>query len=140
MMSRKTYSELCKLKTFEERVNYLRTSSSIGVDTFGFDRYLNQALYRSKEWKQLRSKIIMRDLGCDLGVKGYDILGRPIIHHINPITKEDVLNRSSALFDPENLITTTHRTHNLIHYGYEQQNLFTTIDRTPNDTSPWRLK
>lgn len=134
----KRYSELKNLKTFEERFEYLKLGSGVGEDTFGFDRYLNQNLYRSKEWKDLRNKIILRDCGCDLGAEGYDIPSNAIIHHLNPITVEDVKNNNPCLFDPENLITTTLRTHNAIHYGTDDSFAKPLQERSMNDTCPWR--
>lgn len=134
----KSYSELIQFNTFEERLNYLRVGGIIGIDTFGFDRYLNQAFYHSPEWLRTRRQVILRDNGCDLGAPGHNIMERPIIHHINPITKDDVLNRSPIVFDLNNLITTTHNTHNAIHYlGAESTNKEPVI-RAPNDTCPWR--
>lgn len=138
IMKVKTYSELIALPTFEERFKYLQLSGSVGADTFGFDRYLNQIFYKSKEWKRLRNQIIIRDNGCDLAVIGYDIYEHIIIHHMNPITKDDVLNRSDILMNPEYLICTTHLTHNAIHYGNDEQLLRDPIVRTPNDTCPWK--
>lgn len=137
-MKVRTYSELITLPTFEERFEYLQLSGSIGADTFGFDRYLNQIFYKSKEWKRLRNQIIIRDNGCDLAVDGYDIYERVIIHHMNPITKDDILNRSDILMNPEYLICTTHSTHNAIHYGNEELLPRAPIVRTPNDTCPWK--
>lgn len=137
-MSIKTYSELSQLKTFLERFNYLKIGGSIGIETFGFDRYLNQALYRSLQWKQIRNEVIIRDGACDLGVPGREIPGRIIIHHMNPITEEDILNRNPIIFDPEFLICTTIDTHNAIHYGDEDILLSEPIERKPNDTCPWR--
>lgn len=138
VMKVRTYSELITLPTFEERFKYLQLSGSVGADTFGFDRYLNQIFYKSKEWKNLRNQIIIRDNGCDLAVEGYDIYERVIIHHMNPITKDDVLNRSDILMNPEYLICTTHSTHNAIHYGNEEPLPRAPIVRTPNDTCPWK--
>ena len=114
-MSIKTYSELITLPTFEERFEYLRLYGTVGVETFGYDRYLNQILYNSPEWKCFRRDIIVRDNGCDLACEGYDIHGRILIHHINPISVEDIIKRNSMVFDPENVIATTHDTHNTIH-------------------------
>lgn len=135
----KSYSELITIQTFEERLEYLRIFSKIGIDTFGFDRYLNQNLYRSKEWKDIRQKVILRDKGCDLGLDGYEIFEKPIIHHINPITVEDLTNGNFKVFDMNNLITTCHWTHNAIHYG-TNNGLETRkpIERSMNDTCPWR--
>lgn len=135
----KTYTELSKLKTFEERFNYLRLDGSVGKDTFGFDRIFNQKFYRSPEWKEIRDFVITRDNGCDLGVEGHEIYGnRIIIHHINPICLEDIERKSSLLLNPDNLITTIHRTHNAIHYGDETVLVTAPIERTVNDTCPWK--
>lgn len=136
----KTYSELIKLKTFKERYEYLKLGGIVGEETFGFDRYLNQEFYRSKEWKSLRNYIITRDNGYDLGVEGRDILsGKILIHHMNPITKEDILNKSDLLLNPEYLICTTKNTHDAIHYGDESLLIEDTpIVRYKNDTCPWR--
>lgn len=137
-MSIKTYSELSKLKTFGERYQYLRLRGTVGADTFGFDRFLNQAFYRSKEWKSIRDFVIARDNGCDLGVEGYEIYGKIYIHHINPITQQDIQRRSEFLLNPEYLIATTHATHNAIHYGDETLLVQIPLERTPNDTCPWK--
>lgn len=134
----RTYSELISLPTFKERFKYLQLSGSVGVDIFGYDRYLNQLFYRSREWRQLRDELIVRDNGCDLAMDGYDIYGRIIIHHINPITKDDILNRTEYLMNPEFLICTTHNTHNAIHYGDESLLITEPIERTKNDTCPWK--
>lgn len=135
----KSYTELSRLQTFEERFEYLRLYGRVGKDTFGFDRIFNQMFYRSNEWKQVRNYVITRDNGCDLGVEGYEIYGqRIIIHHINPIALEDIENHSDILLDPENLITTIHSTHNAIHYGDENLIVREPIERTRNDTCPWK--
>ena len=135
----KTYSELCKLQTFKERFEYLQLNDGrVGEDTFGFERYLNQQFYRSREWKRLRDELIIRDNGCDLGVDGYNIYGRVIIHHMNPITKDDILNQTDYLMNPEFLICTTHNTHNAIHYGDESLLILDPIERSKNDTCPWK--
>lgn len=135
----KTYSELMKLKTFEERFEYLKLEGTVGEDTFGYDRYLNQIFYSTKEWKQLRNQIIIRDNGCDLGVPGHEIRGRKIIiHHLNPLTKDDILSRSEYLTNPEYLITTIHPTHNAIHYGDDRLIHKDPVERSKNDTCPWR--
>lgn len=133
----KSYSELIKLQTFEERYNYLRLEGTIGEDTFGSRRYLNQAFYRSKEWKQIRDQIIVRDNGMDLGIRdvGCTML---YIHHINPITIYDIEIHSSKLMDPENLIAVTKRTHDAIHYGSNLNILDFTLSRTQYDTCPWK--
>ena len=134
----KRYSELKQLKTFEERFEYLRLNGRVGRDTFGFDRVFNQMFYRSTEWKRLRDYVIARDNGCDLGIEGREIYTRPIIHHMNPITLDDIRENTEFLMNPEYLITTIHSTHNAIHYG--DQNLLTKdpITRTKNDTCPWK--
>lgn len=134
----RTYSELSKLKTYEERFQYLRLDGKVGQETFGFDRYLNQAFYRLQKWKEVRNKVIVRDNGCDLGIEGYEIYGRVIIHHMNPVTIEDILRESEFLFDPEFLISTTHSTHNAIHYGDESLLITAPVERKANDTCPWK--
>ena len=134
----RTYSELVSLPTFKERYEYLRLNGSVGLDTFGFDRYLNQEFYRSKEWKSIRDQVIIRDNGCDLGVDGYEIYGRIVIHHMNPILQTDILDRTHLLLDPEYLICTTHATHNAIHYGDEGLLPREPVERTRNDTCPWK--
>lgn len=135
----RTYSELIRLPTFEERYNYLKLDSEIGIETFGFERYLNQRFYRSKEWKALRDEIIVRDHGCDLGIVGYEIYDKIYIHHINPITADDIRNNTEYLMNPEFLISTTHDTHNAIHYGNSDLlNVNVLVERTKNDTCPWR--
>ena len=137
-MSIRTYSELITIPTFEERFEYLQLKGSVGKDTFGYDRYLNQVLYRSPEWKRLRNQIIIRDGGCDLACDGYDIYDKVLIHHLNPITVEDVLARSRKVFDPDNLVCVSHSTHNAIHYGDMDLLVTGPIIRTKNDTCPWR--
>ena len=139
MTSIRTYSELITLPTFEERFAYLKLDGIVGVDTFGFDRIFNQRFYRSKEWKRVRDSIIVRDNGCDLGIEGHDIRGqRIIIHHMNPISLNDITKATDYLMNPEYLITTIHNTHNAIHYG--DSNLLTTapIERSRFDTCPWK--
>lgn len=135
----KSYSELSQLETFEERFNYLKLGGVVGRDTFGFDRIFNQKFYRSEEWKQARDFVIVRDNGCDLGIEGHEIFGnRIIIHHMNPISIDDIRHSTRNLLDPEYLITTIHRTHNAIHYGDENQLIKAPIERVRNDTCPWR--
>ena len=134
----KSYHEMVKLKTFKERYEYLKLSGRIGNVTFGCDRYLNQVFYNSKEWKNFRNQIIIRDNGCDLGIDGRIITGKLLIHHINPITKKDILNRSDLLFDEDNVICVSHMTHEAIHYGDSSLLLEDYIPRRPNDTIPWR--
>ena len=134
----RTYSELITIPTFEERFEYLKLNGSVGLETFGHDRYLNQILYNSPEWRRFRPEIIVRDNGCDLACEGYEIFGKILIHHINPITAQDILNRNPKVFDPENVITTVHNTHNAIHYGDENLLITAPIERSRNDTCPWR--
>ena len=134
----KTYSEMIQLPTFLDRFRYLRIGGAVGAETFGYDRYLNQMLYRTPEWKRFRRDIIIRDNGCDLGHSDYEIVGNILVHHINPITVEDVLNRSYKIFDPENVISTSLNTHNAVHYGDESLLITEPIIRTKNDTCPWR--
>lgn len=137
-MRMRTYHELVKLKTFKERFNYLKLNGMVGSDTFGFDRYLNQVLYTSPEWKHVRDIVILRDDGMDLGCQGYPIWGKIIIHHMNPIRVEDIEQRNPIIFDPDLLICTSHNTHNAIHYGDENLLPQEFVERTPNDTCPWR--
>lgn len=134
----KTYSELITLPTFEERFEYLRLNGAVGRETFGHDRYLNQTLYRSPEWKRFRREIIIRDNGCDLACEGYEIYEKVLIHHINPITVEDILERNPMVFDSENVVCTVLNTHNAIHYGDESLIIKTPIKRSRNDTCPWK--
>lgn len=135
----RTYSELIQLQTFEERFEYLRLDGAVGEETFGFDRYLNQQFYQNDpEWKKVRRFVIMRDLGCDLGIEDREISGRVIVHHMNPITIEDLINRTDFLLDPEYLICTLDSTHNAIHYGDENLLMKGPVQRTKNDTCPWR--
>ena len=137
-MTIRTYLQLMQLQTFEERYDYLKLGGVVGEDTFGFNRYLNQNFYRSREWKRVRDEVIMRDNGCDLGIDGYEIRGKILIHHMNPITSEDIHRVSDYLLNPEYLICVTHRTHNAIHYGDESLLITEPIARTKNDTCPWR--
>ena len=139
MSNYKTYSELINIPTYIERYRYLRLGGKAGEITFGNERYLNQVLYRSPEWKQFRRDIIIRDNGYDLGVEGYTIFGKIIVHHIIPITIDDVYERSRMVFDEENVICVSARTHNAIHYGDERLLLIDElVERKPNDTIPWR--
>lgn len=137
-MTIRTYSELVRLGTFRERYEYLRLDGQVGQETFGFDRYLNQMFYKTKEWLSVRDMVITRDNGCDLGMAGHDIFGRILIHHMNPITKQDILERSDLLLNPKYLICVMDSTHNAIHYGNEEQLIATPIERARNDTCPWR--
>ncbi len=134
----RTYSELSTIHSFEDRYRYLRLNASVGAETFGFDRIFNQQFYRSREWKAIRDHVIVRDNGCDLGVEGYEIHGRIYIHHMNPIMLKDIETTSEFLLDPEYLITTTHGTHNAIHYGDEDLLVLPPVERSKNDTCPWR--
>ena len=134
----RTYSELITLPTFEDRYSYLQLNGAVGKDTFGFDRYINQQFYRSKEWQRIRDEVIIRDNACDLGMEGYEIHGRIYVHHMNPIMVRDIQYNSDYLMNQEFLICTTHRTHNAIHYGDESLLARAPIERTKNDTCPWR--
>ena len=138
-MSIKTYSELITLPTFEERYRYLRLEGDVGKETFGWDRYLNQVFYSSIEWKKFRRDIIVRDMGCDLGIEDREIGGLIYLHHIEPITVDDIVQRRACLLDPENVICTSFGTHNAIHYGDESLLTLSPIERTRNDTCPWKL-
>lgn len=137
-MSIRTYSELITFSTFEERFKYLQLNGEVGGETFGFDRWLNQVFYRSHQWKRLRDEIIIRDNGCDLGVEGFEINRRIIIHHMNPISINDIEKETDLLLNPEFLICTSHNTHNAIHYGDEKLLVTAPIERSKNDTCPWR--
>ena len=134
----RTYSELITIPTFLARYEYLKLDGQVGKETFGFDRYLNQQFYHSDEWRSIRDFIITRDLGCDLGLEGYEIHGRIYIHHMNPITVKDIRDYTDYLIDPEYLICTTHNTHNAIHYGDSSLLIAEPVERTPFDTCPWR--
>ena len=134
----KNYTELSRLSSFEERYHYLQLKGSIGKETFGFDRFINQNFYRSREWKLVRDFVIVRDNGCDLGIDGREIRSKILIHHMNPIFENDIINRSDFLLNPEYLITTFLLTHNAIHFGDETLLITNTIDRCKNDTCPWR--
>lgn len=133
----RSYTELVRLKTFEDRFRYLSLHGKVGWSTFGFDRYLNQRFYTSPEWRQLRPHVIARDLGCDLGIDGYEIHSRLYIHHMNPLTEAEIVDGDPRLLDPEFLITTTHQTHNAIHYGDETKLAKPFVDRKPGDTRLW---
>lgn len=134
----RTYTELSELDSFEDRFEYLKLSGSIGKETFGYDRYLNQRFYNSVEWKRIRDKVILRDLGCDLACKDREIYGKILIHHMNPLLPKDIIHLSEYVMNPEYLITTTHETHNAIHYGYISILTTRPVERTKNDTCPWR--
>lgn len=137
-MSIRTYSELITLPTFKERYEYLKLNGRVGEETFGFDRYLNQAFYKSEEWRAVRDYIIVRDNGCDLGMEGHEIFGKILIHHMNPISKRDILDRSDLLLNPEYLICTIKNTHDAIHFGDENLLIVAPIERRKNDTCPWK--
>lgn len=134
----RTYSELSQLASFKERYRYLKLNGSVATETFGFDRYINQNFYRSREWKRIRDQVIVRDNGCDLGIEGYEIHGRIYIHHMNPLLPKDIIDRTEFLLNPEYLICTTHETHNAIHYGDENLLITEPVERTKNDTCPWK--
>ena len=133
----RTYSELRRLTDFEERYKYLALRGSVGRSTFGFDRYINQQFYTSTQWRQIRHHVIARDLGCDLGVEGYEIHDRIYIHHMNPMTVNDIAHGEDSILDPEFLISTTHRTHNAIHYGDERLLPRPLTERRSGDTKLW---
>ena len=137
-MKLRTYSELMSLPTFNERFEYLKLDSIVGKETFGFDRYLNQDFYTSYEWRKIRRDVIVRDCGCDLAHPDMEILGPMIVHHMNPVSIDDILSMSDYLMNPEYLITTCLRTHNAIHYSnLDALNSGLPANRRPNDTSPW---
>lgn len=133
----RTYSELQQLTTFEERFDYLVLSGQVGVETFGFDRWINQSFYTSTEWRGARRNVILRDQGCDLGVEGYEIYGGLVVHHMNPMTPEDIIHNESWILDPEYLITTTSETHNAIHFGDRSKLRTPYVERSPGDTKLW---
>ena len=137
-MKIKNYSELSLLPTFEERFEYLKLGGVVGADTFGFDRVFNQKFYQSYEWKTVRNEIIVRDLGCDLGIEDRQIFGRILIHHMNPISLKDISDATKFLLNPEYLICVSHDTHNAIHYGDIGLVKKDLVERKPNDTCPWK--
>ena len=142
-MMKKTYTELIQIPDFEDRINYLKVYGRVAKETFGYDRYLNQMLYRLPEWKEVRRKVILRDNACDLAHPEHEIhpYGRKVrilVHHINPITKQDILDRSDLVLNPENLVTVSHDTHEIIHYGFPEVRSLSFTERTPYDTCPWR--
>lgn len=136
-MNSRTYTGLSRLKSFEERFHYLSLRGAVGESTFGFDRWINQYFYRSREWRDARSFVIARDGGCDLGIVGYEIHFKPVVHHMNPISMDDIQHGQEWIIDPEFLITTSHRTHNAIHYGDESLLPKGPITRKPGDTKLW---
>lgn len=133
----RTYSELMQLDTFGERFAYLSLNGTVGASTFGFDRYMNQKFYTSRQWKIIRFDVIARDNGCDLGMEGYEIYERPTIHHLNPMTVANLVNGDESVLDPEFLITTTHATHNAIHYGDQKLLRQPLVERRSGDTKLW---
>ena len=140
-MNGKRYSEMIIMSEFDDRFRYAKLDGQVGRDTFGFDRYLNQQFYRSKEWKRLRDQIIIRDNGCDLGVPGHEISGKIYIHHLNPLSPEDITKSTEKLFDPDNLVCVSAETHNAIHYGDKsilEKNKI--VERSPGDTCPWKRR
>lgn len=139
-MKIRTYSELILIPTFIERFRYLKLGGKVGEETFGFDRYLNQQFYRSREWKKIRDEVIIRDCACDLGIPDREIPSRIIIHHMNPITKYDIINQTEYLLNPEYMICTLKRTHDAIHYGDESLLFDGLIERSKNDTCPWKRR
>jgi hypothetical protein len=136
-MKTRTYSELLTFDSFEERFEYLKLGGGVGHATFGFDRYINQQFYMSREWQDVRQYVIFRDNGCDLGIEGYEIHVGPLIHHMNPMDSTDIIHKESWILDPEFLITTTHNTHNAIHYGSNSLIPKTVTERKPGDTKLW---
>lgn len=134
----RTYSELIKLDTFDDRFKYLKLNGQVGQETFGFERYLNQRFYRTKEWKELRDFVIVRDNGCDLGIRDLEIYDSIFVHHMNQLTKYDVIHRTDKLLNPEYLISTSKRTHDAIHYGNMNILNDSFVERKKNDTCPWR--
>ena len=138
MMKIRTYSELIMLPTFKERYEYLKLGGKVGEETFGFDRYLNQKFYKSKEWRDIRDYVILRDNACDLGIEDREIHSRIIIHHMNPITKYDIVNQTEFLTNPDYMICTLKRTHDAIHYGDDSILFSDIVIRSKNDTCPWR--
>lgn len=134
----RTYSELIRLPTFIERYRYLRLNGQVGEETFGFQRWINQEFYHSNDWLNFRDKIVIRDGGCDLAAEGYGIYGSILIHHLNPVTYDDLINRNPIIFDPENVISTKISTHNAIHYGDENLLIMAPVERIPYDTCPWK--
>ena len=133
----RTYRELTRLKSFEDRFEYLKLRGQVGKSTFGYDRYINQAFYRSSEWRRVRNLVIARDEGLDLGVTGYEIFNRPIIHHMNPMGLEDLVSGDDDILNPEYLVCVSHRTHNAIHYGDESLLPKPLVERRPGDTRLW---
>lgn len=136
-MIRRSYSELSRFHTFQERFDYLKLEGAVGHATFGFDRHVSQDFYHSRYWEDVRQFVILRDNGCDLGIDGYEIHHEPLVHHMNPVSLEDILEREDWILDPEYLILTTHRTHNEIHFGVSRSLPRVVTRRTPHDTKLW---
>lgn len=136
-MTIRCYSDLVYLKTFDERFAYLKLDGSVGRSTFGFDRYVNQRFYTSPEWRSVRNVVILRDNGCDLGIPGYEVHVNILIHHVNPVSVEDIVNHEEWIFDPEFLITTCYRTHNALHFGSDDPYPKTVVERSKGDTQLW---
>lgn len=134
----RTYSELVRIDNFEDRYRYLKLNGVVGLETFGFDRYLNQRFYKDQRWRHVRDQVIVRDNGCDLGIKDREIFGKVLVHHMNPITISDILNETDFLFNPDYLICTSKSTHDAIHYGDEEDLFPIIVERKPNDTCPWK--
>ena len=134
----RTYTDLMAIPTFVERFEYLKLMGSVGADTFGYDRYLNQIFYTTREWRHLRDQVILRDMGRDLAMEGYEIHGKIYIHHLNPISKDDIIERNEYLMNPEFLVCTSFETHNAIHYGNADNLRSVPIERRANDTCPWK--
>lgn len=133
----RTFTELVQLSTFEDRFRYLSLKGIVGESTFGFERHLNQKFYTSREWRLIRDEVITRDYGCDLAMPGFEIYDRILIHHMNPITPDDIAHGNADILDPEYLISVTHRTHNAIHYGDKHLLALPVIERRPGDTALW---
>lgn len=137
MMKIRTYSEMRRFEDYDDRYEYLVLGGTVGRSTFGFDRHINQGFYHSYEWQEAREFVIMRDNGCDLGVRGFEISDAPLVHHMNPMTTDDIVHHEDWILDPEYLITTSHQTHNDIHYGNRNKQPRLPVDRTPGDTRLW---
>lgn len=137
MTKTRSYSELSRFDTFEERFEYLKLGGGVGRSTFGFDRYINQRFYTSRDWQDVRNYVLLRDDGCDLGVPGYEIYSSPLIHHMNPVTADHIIHKESWILDPEFLITTVHKTHNDIHFGVDKHIPKVVTKRSPRDTKLW---
>lgn len=134
----RTYTELISLPTYNERFNYCDLVGKVGAETFGYDRWINQVLYSSPEWRRFRRDIILRDEGCEFALPGFEIVQYGVIHHLNPITKNDIVNRNACIFDPDNVVLVSRETHNFIHYGRGPAPTKIPVERRPNDTCPWR--